>query len=226
MPVALWSMYFDKGLGSLARHRPAQAIHFLQTAMEKCPASRSRELYRICLFLGVALRRMGFSQSAIKSWTSCQRLNKRGHTRKMLARLTNSYGMERRANAQEDDWQAFASIQTARYLAGKNKRTFSTLAEKDMISDLISDHWAEVRSSGELAGKSSCEKLGCFRRVSIVFPATGMQVPRTNQQVIGVNFQTRRKVELGERCMCGSGLPFALCCGRTPANEELLTGIF
>ena len=129
----LWNVYFDKGLRSLSHHNPAQAIHFLQMAMEKCPASHSKELYRICLFLGVALKRMGFCQSAIKSWISCQRLNKRGHTRKMLARLTNSYGMERRANAQEDDWQAFSSIQTARYLMGKNKRTFSTLAERDMI---------------------------------------------------------------------------------------------
>ncbi|MGA2612757.1 MAG: SEC-C metal-binding domain-containing protein [Spirochaetia bacterium] len=226
MRISLWTMYFDKGLRSLARHHPAQAIHFLQMAMEKCPASHSRELYRICLFLGVALKRMGFSQSAIKSWISCQRLNKRGHTRKMLERLTNSYGMERRSNPQEDDWQAFASIQTARYLMGKNKRTFSTLAERDMISDLVHDHWVILLNSGELEGKSSCDKLGYFRKVSIVFPGAGVPEPRLDSQVIGVNFQTRKKVELGEKCLCGSGLPFALCCGRTPANEELLTGIF
>ena len=226
MQKSVWSMYFDKGLGSLARHNPAQAIHFLQMAMEECPASHSSELYRICLFLGVALKRIGFCQSAIKSWISCQRLNKRGHTRKMLARLTNSYGMERRANMQEDDWQAFVSIQTARYLMGKNKRTFSTLAEKDMIADLIHDHWLILLDSGELTAKSSCDKLSFFRKVSIVFPSTGLPEGRADSQVIGVNFQTRKKVELGERCLCGSGLPFALCCGRTPANEELLTGIF
>jgi len=222
----LWNVYFDKGLRSLSRHNPAQAIHFLQMAMEKCPASHSKELYRICLFLGVALKRMGFCQSAIKSWISCQRLNKRGHTRKMLARLTNSYGMERRANAQEDDWQAFSSIQTARYLMGKNKRTFSTLAERDMIADLIQDHWTVLIHSGELSGKSSCDKLAFFRKVEIVFPVAGLGDPRPDSQVIGVNFQTRRKVALEDRCLCGSGLPFALCCGRTPANEELLTGIF
>jgi len=221
-----WSMYFDKGLGLLARHHTAQAIHFLQIALEKCPASHSRELYRICLFLGVALRRMGFCQSAIKSWISCQRLNKRGHTRKMLVRLTNSYGMERRDSEQEDDWQAFASIQTARYLMGKRKRTFSTLAEKDMILDLIRDHWLTLLNSGELQGRSSCDKLGYFRKVNIVFPTTGLSEPRPDSQVIGVNFQARRKVELREKCLCGSGLPFVLCCGRTPANEELLTGIF
>jgi hypothetical protein len=226
MQKSLWGIYFDKGLGSLARHQPAQAIHFLQMAMEKCPASHSRELYRICLFLGVALKRTGFCQSAIKSWISCQRLNKRGHTRKMLARLTNSYGMERRDNQQEDDWQAFASIQTARYLMGKNKRTFSTLAEKDMISDLIHDHWLVLSNSGELERRSSCEKLSYFRKVTIVFPTAGLPEQRPDSQVIGVNFQTQRKVEFDEKCLCGSGLPFVLCCGRTPANEELLSGIF
>ncbi len=127
---------------------------------------------------------------------------------------------------EEDDWLAFSSIQTARYLMGKNKRTFSTMAEKDMIADLIHDHWIVLVSSGELEGKSSCDKLNFFRKVSIVFPTAGLGEPRLDSQVIGVNFQTQKKVELGDRCLCGSGLPFALCCGRTPANEELLTGIF
>jgi len=219
-------MYFSRGIGSLARHNPTDAIHFLQKALERCPASSSRDLYRICLFLGVALNRMGFSQSAIKSWISCQRLNKRGHTRKMLARLTNRYGMERQASAEKDDWHAFSSIQIARYLMSKNKRTFSTMAEKDMITDLIRDSWGSLRASGGLDGKSTCEKMDHFRRVMIVFPTSLPTEPSLNGAVIGVNFQTKKKLELEERCSCGSGLPFMLCCGRTPANEELLSGIF
>lgn len=226
MAHSQWSMHFDRGLGSLARHKPADAVHSLQIAMERCPPSESRELYRICLFLGVALKRMGFSQSAIKSWISCQRLNKRGHTRKMLARLTNGYGMERQASAEQDDWQAFSSIQIARYLMGKNKRTFSTMAEKDMITDLIRDSWTSLQHSGDLAGKSTCQKMEHYHRVLIVFPSTQHAESPTNAPVIGVNFQTKKKLDLEERCPCGSGLPFMLCCGRTPANEELLTGIF
>ncbi len=219
-------MYFDRGIGSLARHNATDAIHFLQMALEKCPASSSRDLYRICLFLGVALKRMGFSQSAIRSWISCQRLNKRGHTRKMLARLTNCYGMERQANATEDDWQAFSSIQIARYLRRKNKRTFSTLAEKDMITDLIRDSWNGLQESGELEGKSTCDKMDIFRRVGIVFPTSLRSDSPENGPVIGVNFRTKKKLDPEEHCPCGSGLPFVLCCGRTPANEELLSGKF
>ncbi len=59
-------------------------------------------------------------------------------------RFTNCYGMERQDTTEADDWQAFSSIQTARYLLGKNKRTFATLAEKDMIGDLIRDSWQEL----------------------------------------------------------------------------------
>ena len=73
-----WALHYDRGLGSLARHRPAEAVKSLQTALEECPPSKSQDLYKICLYLGVALQRVGFPQSAIKSWISCQRLNKRG----------------------------------------------------------------------------------------------------------------------------------------------------
>ncbi|HTP58249.1 MAG TPA: hypothetical protein VMM82_04985, partial [Spirochaetia bacterium] len=68
-----WALHFDRGLGALARHRPAEAVKSFQRALEDCPASRPQDLYRICLYLGVALQRVGYGQSAIKSWTACQR---------------------------------------------------------------------------------------------------------------------------------------------------------
>ncbi len=219
-------MHFDKGLGYLAHHRPAEAVKSLQKALEFCPPSRSQELYRVCFYLGIGLRRLGFSQSAIKSWISCQRLNKRGPTRKMLSRFTNCYGMERQETSEADDWQAFLSIQTARYLLGKNKRTFSTAAEQDMIGDLIRDSWETLRKQRLLDGKSGCEKLEAFRSVRIVFPTVTHAEPRCGAPVIAVNFQTQKKVGLNDRCSCGSGLPFILCCGRTPGKEEVLSGIF
>ena len=140
-------MHYDKGLDALARHRPAEAVRSLQAALEDCPPSRSKDLYRICFYLGIALRASGIPQSAIKSWISCQRLNKRGHSRKMLSRFTNCYGMDPQDTSEADDWQAFSSIQTARYLLCKNKRTFSTLAEQDMIRDLIRDTWERAQRS-------------------------------------------------------------------------------
>jgi hypothetical protein len=219
-------MDFDKGLRFLSRHRPADSVKSLQKALEHCPPSRPRDLYRICFYLGIGLRRLGFSQSAIKSWISCQRLNKRGYTRKMLSRFTNCYGMERQGTAEDDDWQAFSAIQTARYLLGKNKRTFSTPAEQDMIGDLIRDNWDELQRSRALEGKYGCEKLEAFRSTRIVFPNIVKGEPHVNGPVIAVNFQTQKKVRLNDRCSCGSGLPFIMCCGRTPGKEEILSGIF
>jgi hypothetical protein len=221
-----WATHFNKGLGALSRHRPAEAVKHLQRALENCPASRAHDLHRICFYLGIALHRVGYCQSAIKSWTTCQRLNKRGHSRKMLARYTNCYGMERQESARADDWQAFYSIQAARYLLGKNKRTFSTLAEQDMITDLIRDAWSVLEGSESLAGKSSCERIAAFRGVHIVFPSAAKSEPRADGPIIAVNFQTKRKVGLNDRCSCGSGLPHILCCGRPPGREELLSGLF
>ena len=226
MPAIRWDLQVKRGLVALSRHKPADAVQLLQQALENCPPSRTQELHRICFYLGIALRRLGFSQSAIKSWISCQRLNKRGHTRKMLLRLTNGYGMERQETVEGDDWQAFYSIQAARYLLNKNKRTFSVEAEKDMIGDLIRDSWDQLQGSGALNDKNSCEKLEVFRSVVIVFPTTVAAEPKTGEPVIAVNFRTRRKVALTDRCTCGSGLPFVQCCGRTPGKEELLSGIF
>jgi len=226
MLTASWSTNYKRGLRSLSRHRPAEAVRAMQKALEECPPSRTQELYRICFFLGIALRRIGYPQSGIKSWVSCQRLNKHGPTRKMLSRLTNSYGMDRQTSTAADDWQAFSSIQIARYLLCKNKRTFSTLAEQDMITDLIRDSWAGLGRSGTLAGKSSCEKIEAFRGARIVFPSIVATEPHVNGPVISVKFQTQRKVALTDRCSCGSGMLFVLCCGRTPGKEELLSGHF
>lgn len=198
----------------------------MQKALEDCPAARSDDLYNICFYLGVALRRIGYPQSGIKSWLSCQRLNKRGITRKMLARFTNCYGMDRQASSSADDWHAFSSIQIARYLLCKHQRTFSSVAEQDMIKDLILDAWDDLRRSGTLEAKSGCEKIEAFRGIRIVFPSLVQPESHVNEAVISVNFQTKKKVALTDRCSCGSGLPFVLCCGRTPGKEELLSGHF
>ena len=226
MLTSTWSLHLDLGLRALARHKPVDAVKSLQKALDQCPTSHGADLYRICFYLGVTLRRLGFPQTAIKSWMSCQRLNKRGPTRKLLARFTNCYGMDPQGSSESDDWQAFSSIQIARYFLFTNKRSFSTRAERDMIGDLVRDAWVEIRASGALAGMTSCAKLALFRGTRIVFPTKIVPESDTDGQVIAVNFQTQRKVKLDDRCSCGSGLFYYLCCGRTPAHEELLSGVF
>jgi hypothetical protein len=134
--------------------------------------------------------------------------------------------MERQGSSDADDWQAFSAIHLARYLLGKNKRAFSTEAERDMIQDLVRDTWGELRGGMDMRGLSGCAKLEAFRAVRIVFPTVVAGDARHDDPVIAVNFQTKQRVALGDRCSCGSGMSFMLCCGRTPSREELLSGSF
>jgi hypothetical protein len=224
--MSAWSMHFDNGLRRLARHRPQEAIHLFEAALQECPASKASELYRICFFLGVALKRLGHSQTAIKSWLSCRRLKKRGHAGKLLARLTNPYGMARQECESMDDWEAFASLQMSRYLLSKQSRAFSTRAEYDMIMDLIMDSWKSLAESGGLYGKNCAEKHAVFASTRIIFPSLVVASPAQTSPVISVNFRSQKRLGLNDRCFCGSGLPFSMCCGRMPGSEELLGGIF
>jgi hypothetical protein len=44
--------------------------------------------------------------------------------------------------------------------------------------------------------------------------------------VLTVDFRLHRRVDDQGSCPCGSGLPLALCCGRTVGCEEMLSGSF
>jgi hypothetical protein len=144
----------------------------------------------------------------------------------MLARLTNGYGMEKQDCEELDDWTAFASLHLSRYLMVKNRHGFATRAERDMVTDLIRDYWRTLGGSGALGGKKCCEKLDLFRKVRIVFPIVLVEPSALKAPVICVDFRAQRKVNLTDRCTCGSGLPFMHCCGRTLGREEIQGGLF
>jgi hypothetical protein len=218
--------HYLKGLNALSHHSPQAAIHELQAALEACPVAKPRELYRICYYLGIALRRVGYPQCAVKSWASCQKLIKRGNIRKMLSRFTNCYGMDRKPSPEADDWQAFSAVQVSRYLLAKQRHTFSSEAEHDMILDLIQDAWRDFIRSRSLDGMTGSDKMEAFKAVNVMFPYIVLPEPKSNEHIISVNFKTKQKLTSTDRCACGSGLPFMMCCGRTPAREEVQTGIF
>jgi urease accessory protein UreE len=67
--------------------------------------------------------------------------------------------MEKMACEELDDWTAFASVHLSRYLMAKHRKRFATAAERDMVIDLIRDHWLALGASGALAGKTSSRKL-------------------------------------------------------------------
>ncbi len=217
-----WNIHYNRGMELLLHHHPREAAASLEHALSGCPAGQRGDLRRICFFLGISLLRLGYSQAAVRALLSCQRLQKHGHARHMLDRLVNGYGMARRSCEADDDWYAFLAIQLSRYLATRNRRAFSTHAERDMVTDLLHDYWHALERTGVLAGRGCREKQELFARMQIIFPTVVLS-DREVGEPIAVNFRTKRKVKSEESCFCGSGLPFSKCCGRTPGIMEIVT---
>jgi hypothetical protein len=223
--MSAWNLHMSRGMSLLSRHKALEAVRSLEQALADCPPDRAADLHRICFYLGIALQQAGHSQTAIRSWLSCAQLKKRGHSRRMLERMVNGYGMARQASEDGDDWQAFLAIQLSRYLSTRRRRAFSTAAERDMVTDLIRDYWRGLERSGVLSGKDSFRKRDYFRGMRIVFP-TVVLAETGSTPLLAVDFRTQRRVFDSQSCMCGSGLPYAFCCGRTVSCEELARGSF
>jgi len=214
-----WEVNLHKGLERLSSHDPSGALKYLQMALEACPVSERKELGRILYFTGITLRKIGLYDSAVKSWNAARRVCKSPLYTAYVKRFSNEYGMARQAHPELDDWRAFYSIQIGKYLKTKKSHSFGTLAEQDMIRDLIFDAWQELVRSGRLVGKTPKEKLKLFNKHEIIFPY--FVVPQTLSMSLGEVAKERLKVKL---CPCGSGLPFHMCCGRRQGGWGALTG--
>lgn len=216
--MKLWLLNFRKGMKKLTRHETECALRYLQTAIAGCPVDRSTDLAKILFYTGIALKKLGLHDGAVRSWNASHQLVKNGPVVRHLKRFSNEYGMAKQGMEELDDWKAFYSIQLARYLRSKKSRCIGTVAESDMIRDLISDAWNELKRSGTLAGMSPAEKIGVFKSVSIVFPFFYVPgVRQTSGESVGRDSKS---------CPCGSGLPFRACCGNRDRGIRISGGIF
>lgn len=218
-----WNRETEHGLMSLSRHDPQHALRHFGEALRLCPEDRCGDLSRILFYLGIAFRKLGLQNPAIRSWVASQKLRKRGYTRKMLTRFSNEYGMERQATPAQDDWLAFRSVHTARYLRARQRMGFASAEEALLITELIRSYWVDLGKRVDFARMDATDKSRLFREVRISFPTL---MPRRDEHGIAVNFHTGRRMAYGDRCPCGSGLPYGACCGRTPGIEELQSGAF
>jgi hypothetical protein len=96
---------------------------------------------------------------------------------------------------------------------------FDSNAEKDAVTKLIADAWRALTRCGKLKGLSAAKKLGLFKASPIVFPLFGLS-PESRGKVIAANFRRGTVLTGGDRCPCGSGLPYIRCCGRTSSLNE------
>lgn len=216
-----------RGVRELSRHNPESALKRFEAALNSCPVEDRECLEKVFYYLGFTLLRLGRPNGAVRSYRAAARLRKRpSHSSKMLRRFVNDYGMVRQSSSDLDDWRAFHSIHLERYLRSKRTRRVTSDAEADMIRDLISDYWKRIAAQGLLEGKCPQEKLKLFQSVNIVFPFYVTYSEASGDKIIPVDFLSKSRLSGTERCRCGSGIPYMMCCGRTHGTEELIRGTF
>jgi len=214
-PVHIVSSSFRLGRRSLIRHQPEKALRYFKDAVDACPTSRRTDLAKLLYWLSMTLFRLGRDGIAIKSLLNARRLQPRGFIRGFYDHKVNGYGMPRAACADDDDFRAFSSIHLARYLATVPGAQFTSKAEAEMVLTMIAKVWVVWTRSGHFQAGSCIEKLQAFKSVEIVYPKKGRDTTSANQvRQLPVNFRTGNKISPGDRCFCGSGLPYARCCGR------------
>jgi len=215
-----------KGLRELVEHRPDKALDTLRRAVDAIPPSCSEELSHALYWLSVALLRLDKRDLAVKSLSSAQKLRRRSYARSMYLRSINEYGMPKRPNDELDDFYAFMNIQLAFYLSKKPRKRFDTFGEREAIFGLILDAWKGIKTRGLLGVRDCGEKLSLFRRIRPSFPSFSIgQQQQSN--VIRASFGILADlgsgigISISQRCVCGSGLSYGLCCGRVKGVEEL-----
>jgi hypothetical protein len=222
-------MHYKRGRRFLSRHEPRAAIVEFRMAAEGCPVSMRRDLASILYYLGLALERMGRGDLAVMSWVNARKLMRSPSIERAYGRWVNEYGMRRRPSREADDFAAFKSIQTARYLSKRGSKRFSSRAERDAVSDLIDDAWQGLRTRPELQNLSCARKLELFRKASVDLPFLCVEDALESgfEPIVG-NFRSARvraaRVSSEDRCPCGSGLAFGACCGRLHSCIELESG--
>ncbi|MCK4540809.1 MAG: hypothetical protein KAU17_01095 [Spirochaetales bacterium] len=169
--MSTWRIEYQRGKTELARHKPKEALRHFEEALCHCPVSDNDFLYRILFFLGFTLKKLGLPMGALKSWNAATKVRKSGYSEKMLRRYGNIYGMPKQDCLEQDDWEAFRAIHVNRYLRTKRYGRFGTIAEKDMIQDLIQDTYLGLLASEHVQGKTAQEKLIIFHTTMLVFPA-------------------------------------------------------
>lgn len=212
---------YSSGRRALARHRDLEALRSLRAAVDALPPG-NRLLSNRLYWLAIALLRLGRLDLAVKSLASAQKLAPRSHARALYGRMVNGYGMAKSSCEDHDDFRAFFSIQAARYLG--ERKAFRDELEREAVSRSLADAWLGISASGLLDGLDCAGKLALFRKVDAGIPSVMVEGRDAFARIVPVDFRRERRLEPADRCTCGSGLPWRMCCGRTSSPSELPLG--
>lgn len=147
-----WKQQLEQGKHSLHSLEHQQAIVYLKEALSVCPVENSLGLSEILFFMGIAFRNLGHHNYAYRCWENAAMLR------------------DRQESEYDLDWRAFYRIQLIKYLSTKNQQQFGSLAESDMIHDLIKLTWEEVKTSYDLMQSDFHDRCAFYRTVRISFP--------------------------------------------------------
>jgi len=213
-----WKKQLKKGQVFLSKQELQKALKCFESAVTDCPVSSRSGLDKSLFYLGITLKRLGRTDSAIRCWHIANKIKKDGYSTKMIHQHSNP--------SIEDDKEAFIRIQIEKYLEMKIVNRFCSAAEKDVVLEIILNYWLELRSNGDLDHLSSANKMNFFKNQIIIFPFSNISYIENNSTVIFADFDSGKQISLNELCSCGSGLQKNQCCGRIKFSEELGVGDF
>ena len=220
--TAPWRQQFRNGQRALRRHRNRHALQLLTAAVADCPAARRPELAAALRALGFACARLGRRDAALRCWVDAQRTRKQARLARLIRRCSNDYGMPRQHHRILDDWRAFHSLQLSRYVAAGGRLPLGP-AESDMLRDLLWGHFTEVLRGGVLHDRTAEQRRELFMGMQIPFPL--LRLPSSPPVfAIAVDFGRGRRPSAADPCLCGSALPYVVCCGRIPTSAEVAIG--
>jgi hypothetical protein len=198
--------------------RPADALRSLRESVKLTPPGKRSELERRLYWLSIALLKLGSAGLALKSLASAQKLRPKGQARRLYQRYANGYGMERRGSALADDYHAFRAVQLSRYLNSHRKTQFDSRAEAEMAEGIVIGAFKALIAQPGYETMGIGLKLKLFKEARVDFPLT-RAAPR--EEALAVDFRRGRCLEPEDRCSCGSGLSYAMCCGRIECEADL-----
>jgi tetratricopeptide (TPR) repeat protein len=145
----------EQGKQMLFEKKAQQSMQFFNEALEICPVENTLRMGEIFFFLGLAFRNLGHKEYALRCWENA------------------AFIRDRNDEINDKDWRVFHTIQTSRYLIRKGTGQFDTLAESDMVHDLIRMTWYEICDLDGLRQMSYYQRCEYYRSIHISFPVIG-----------------------------------------------------
>ncbi|MGM0431805.1 MAG: hypothetical protein ACQEQU_03760 [Spirochaetota bacterium] len=155
----------ETGKQLLFEKKAQQSMQIFKEALDECPVENSLQMGEVFFFLGVSFKKLGHGEYALRCWEN------------------SAFARDRSEAIAQKDWRMFHSIQMSRYLSRKGTGQFDTLAECDMVHDLIRMTWYEIYDLEGLQQMGYYQRVAYYRSIHITFPTIGSkQVGRRGEQ--------------------------------------------